>query len=453
MPRKPQWVTSAAIAGVVAFVALAIAPLGSAPAPAYAGPPENAVLDWNLHAVTALTNPTTEPIPAPVPPILLGAGQTPPVAEMHLAMVQGAVYDAVNAIDGGHVPFLVGFPSASSTASTAAAVATAAHDVLVGLAIPGGTQLVLSAATRAWLDGEYEASLAGIPDGEDKVAGIAVGAEAAREMLRLRADDGRFGPFRFTVGTETGQWRPTSPPANDPFAWVARVEPFVIESPSQFRTKGPNAVESLAYAEEYDEVKAFGGNGTTTPSLRTPEQTALAGFYTVNPVELFNRTFRKIAEDQGLTLVEEARLFAMLNIVGADSFITCWDDKAFWNFWRPITAIRLGESDGNPETDGDPGWTSFIGAPPYPEHPSGYNCIVGAYMHTAKVFFGTDTMAFSVERIAPGVPNVTRHYQSFTDVAQDTIDARPKSSSDPPAMIDSVPSRAPTSPPLTGAST
>jgi hypothetical protein len=425
MPRKPQWATSLAIAGVVAFVALAIAPLGSAPPPAYAGPPEDSVLDWNRHALTALTNPLTQP-PLPSPPILLGAAQTPPVAEMHLAMVQGAVYDAVNAIDGGHVPYLAGLPPASSSASKPAAVATAAHDVLVGLVNPASGQLVLPQATRTWLDEVYATSLADIPDSEAKDAGIAAGAAAAQEMLRVRADDGRYGPFLFTEGTQPGEWRRTATvaPFTDPFAWIAKVEPFLLESPSQFRTPGPKPLESRAYAEEYNEVKALGGNGTTTPSLRTPEQTALATFYTVNPVELFNRTFRVIAEDRGLTLVEEARLFAMVNIVGADSFINCWDDKAFWNFWRPLTAIRLGEDDGNPGTDGDPGWTSFTGAPPYPEHPSGYNCITGALMHTAKIFFGTNEMAFSVERVAPGVPNVTRDYERFTDVVKDTIDAR-----------------------------
>ena len=389
--------------------------------PAYAGPPENAVLDWNLHAVTALTNPTTQP---PASPVLLGAGQTPPVAALHLAMVQGAVYDAVNSIDGEHEPYLAGLPPAPSSASKAAAVATAAHHVLVGLVVPGSSQLVLSEATRAWLDDAYTASLEDIQDGNRKVAGIAAGAAAAQEMLKLRADDGRYGPFRFMVGTELGEWRPTSPPANDPFAWVARVEPFVLKSQSQFRTKGPKALKSGGYANEYNEVKAYGGNGTTTPSLRTPEQTALAGFYTVHPVELFNRTFRTIAEDRGLTLVDEARLFAMLNVAAADSFINCWDDKAFWSFWRPLTAIRLGGDDGNPKTDGDPGWTSLGPAPPYPEHPSGYNCATGAFMYAGKAFFDRNKVAFSVEKVAPGDPNVARNYDRFTDVVKDTIDAR-----------------------------
>jgi hypothetical protein len=429
MARKPHLAASSAIAGFVVFMALALGPLGSAPTTAYAGPPQSAVLDWNLHAVTALSNPTTQPTP-PLPPIeFLGAGETPPVAATQLAMVQGAVYDAVNAIDGGHKPYLTGLPTASPKASKPAAVATAAHHVLVGLVNPTTRQLVLSQATRIWLDQTYEASLARIADSkpkerEAKLAGIAAGDAAAQEMLRIRANDGRFGSFLFTPGAQPGQWRPTAtPPVSDPFAWVARVEPFFVDSSSQFRTAGPHALTGRAYAREYNEVKNYGGNGTTTPTLRSPEQVALAGFYTVNPVELFNRTFRVIAADK-LRLVEQARLFAMLNMAVADSVINCWDDKAFWNFWRPITAIRLGDTDGNPNTVADAGWTSMLPAPPYPEHPSGYNCVTGAFMHTGKIFFGTDRLSFSVERVAPGAPNVTRNYERFTDVVKDTVDAR-----------------------------
>nr|MBA3431167.1 vanadium-dependent haloperoxidase [Actinomycetota bacterium] len=120
-------------------------------------------------------------------------------------------------------------------------------------------------------------------------------------------------------------------------------------------------------------MKALGGNGTTTPTLRTDEQTALARFYTVNPVEMYNRAFRAISANEGLTLVEQARLFAMLNMAGADALINCFDDKAYWSFWRPITAIRNGDTDGNPHTAADPGWTSLVPSPPYPDHPSGYN--------------------------------------------------------------------------------
>lgn len=316
------------LAAAVALIAFALAPWGTAPEPAYAGPPEAAVLDWNLNAINALVNAPTAAIP--------GAGQTPPVSMLHLAMVQGAVYDAVNMIDAGHEPYLAGLPPAPASASKAAAVATAAHHVLVGVVIVPA----LSAAIVAHLDDLYAASLAAAvaKDGASAVsAGIAAGAAAAGRMLVARAHDGRYPavPFSFTVGDDAGEWRPTSG-VNDPFAWVVKVDPFLLKTAAQVRTKGPHALTSGAYPKEYNEVKAYGGNGTTTPSLRTSEQTATALFFAVNPMELFNRTFRGIADAKGLSVAEEARLFAMLSMAGADALIGCWDDKVFWSYWRPV---------------------------------------------------------------------------------------------------------------------
>jgi Vanadium chloroperoxidase N-terminal domain len=399
-----------AVVGV--FIAVIATPVHAASA---AAPPQRSpvVREWNLHAVNALINAATAPVP--------GAGQTPPVSQLHLAMVQGAVYDAVNAIEGGYQPYLGGLPAVSGSASQEAAVATAAHHVLVGLGIAPVPALPQPVLDR--LDVLYADALAGIPDGAAEAEGISVGAAAAAAMLAARTNDGRYLPFGFQVGTDPGQWRPT-PPAfvNDPFGWVARVQPFLLESTSQFRTKGPHSLTSRAYAREYTEVKTLGG--PTQGSARTAEQEALAQFYTVNPVELVNRTFRTIAEAEGLTIAQEARLFAMLNLAGADALINCWDDKAYWNFWRPVTAIHQGDNDGNPRTVGDPTWAPLLNAPPYPDHPSGYNCATAAYMHTARNFFGTNKMHFTVVRIVPGTADATRSYERFTDLVADTIDAR-----------------------------
>jgi hypothetical protein len=139
---------------------------------------------------------------------------------------------------------------------------------------------------------------------------------------------------------------------------------------------------------------------------------------------LYNRTFRAVSVAQGLSLAEDARLFAMMNISAADGFVACWADKGHWGFWRPITAIRAGDSDGNKHTVGVDDWTPYAATPAYPDHPSGYNCATGSVMTAAKAFFGTDHMEFDVVRIAPGVPNVTRHYERFSEVTEDTIDAR-----------------------------
>ena len=207
---------------------------------------------------------------------------------------------------------------------------------------------------------------------------------------------------------------------SDPFAWVSRVDPFVLDEPSQFRSQGPRPLASGAYANEYDEVKELGA----VNSARSPEQDAVAQFYTVSPIGLFNRTFRDISVSQGLTMVEEARLFGMLNLATADTLINCFNDKDHFSFWRPTTAIHEGDNDGNRFTVGDPTWAPLQTNPPYPDHTSGYNCATGAMMHTGRAFFDTNDMRFNVVRIVVGEPNVTRPYEQFTAVVDDTIDAR-----------------------------
>jgi hypothetical protein len=395
MRLKAVLVASAiAVAGVIAPAASA----PSAQTPGYTG----AVRMWNANALAALG----------------AAGQPPNVAVLNMAMVQGAVYDAVNSIDGGHEPLHAGLPAASPTASMDAAVAAAAYRVLDGL---GRTPVpALPDTVRATLRAQYDATLASIPDGPSKTLGVAAGSAAATAMLEARDGDGRYVPFPLTVGTAPGEWRP-APPSNgiDPNSWISEVDPFTLSSTSQFRTPGPRQLSSAAYAHEFDEVKRLGA----LTSRRDPEQEAIARFFNVSPLELFNRTFRTISQDEGLSLVEDARLFGMLNVSGADAIINCWSDKRFHGFWRPITAIREGNADGNPRTTGDPLWTPLEPTPAYSDHTSGYNCMTGSLINAGKAFFGGDQMDFSVARTATG-PTVTREYHRLTDVIDDTIDAR-----------------------------
>ena len=391
------------LAGLVALVTAAI---GAAPAAADSEH-SDAVRVWNSYALDALiTGQAGTP------------GAAPPVVQLHLAMVQGAVYDAVNAIVGGYQPYLPDLPAASPSASQEAAVATAAHHVLVGLGI--GTVPPLPQGVRERLDVLYTAALTAIPDGVAENQGVAAGAAAAAAMLRARTGDGRFAvptPL-WPEGTLPGEWRPDLPAFANAFAWVGGVDPFTLESPSQFRTRGPNEVTTGAYAKDYNEVKDLGALGIT----RNAEQTSVIKVYEAHPAELFNRTFRVISAAQDLTLADEARLFAMLNVATADSVINCFDDKKFWSFWRPITAIRHGDADSNDKTAGDVAWTPQVATPPYSDHPSGYNCVSAAYMHTARAFFGTDKMDFTVEISAPVA--YSRNYARFSDVVEDTIDAR-----------------------------
>jgi hypothetical protein len=386
------------------FVAAMLLIAATIPPVAQAASP-NAVLEWNAHASDALMNLPTATIP--------GAGQTPLVGGLHLAMVQGAVYDAVNAIDGRYRPYLRGLPAAPHWASKEAAVATAAHHVLVGI-VPQLPQAILDR-----LNALYTASLGAVSDGPRKAAGVAIGAAAASAMLTNRADDGRYVPFALTPGTDPGEWRPDLPGfVSDPFAWVAFVRPFTLRNTSQFRSDGPNDLGSRRYAKEFNEVKELGSATSTTRSV---EQTAVALFYTENPSVLWNRTYRAIAQDRRLSLVDSARLFGMLGIAAADAGINCWNDKWFFSFWRPITAIRLADTDGNRRTEADPAWLPLGPTPPYSDHSSGYNCLTGAFVHTARAFFGTDRMRFTVHSNAT---NADRSYTRVTDPVKDTIDAR-----------------------------
>jgi hypothetical protein len=390
------------------------------PGPAYAG--ENDAVDvWNQRAITALVNG-----PAAATP---GVQFTPPVAIVHLAIVQGAVYDAVNAIKGGHDPYLPGL-QAPTSASKGAAASTAAHHVLMGLVDQAPLTATLTAsvksAIKARLDTEYASSLAEIPDGDAKTKGIKVGVEAAAAMLANRAGDGRFGAPGFPIGSAAGEWRPIAPNfLNDPNAWVRNVRPFTLPSSDYFHTAGPNSLTSAQYAAEFNEVKAL---GRATGSTRTEAQTLLAYWTAGHPVPMLYTAMRQVAAAKGLTITEQARFHAMTSMATADSAINCFAEKGRWLFWRPTTAIQLADTDGNDATVADPEWTSLqTPVPPYPDEPSGANCFFSGLMNSAKAFFGSDAAEFDI--VSPGLgpgtgTGSTRHYSHFTDVIPDVIEAR-----------------------------
>lgn len=350
------------------------------------------VTDWNLHATNAL---------------IVTAGQPPPVSTIHLGMVHAAVYDAVNAIDGRYQPYLRQ-PKARRWFSKDAAAATAAYRMLLSI-VP--TQ-------QATLDGHYVASMAGIREGRRKAGGIAVGEAAAAAMIAARTGDGRSGPFRFAVGTGPGQWRPVLPAfGNDPNAWVAQVRPFLIRSASQFATDGPYDLDSRRYAREFEEVKEL---GSLTSTRRTADQTDMARFWSEGPA-IWTRVARDLSARYRLKIADNARLFAMQYLTGADALIACWDDKARWLFWRPITAIQEADTDGNRRTEADPGWLPLTNTPPYPDHPSGLTAVSSAMGETLEDFFGSDRVYFS----ALGVNSqTTRRFGSFSQAVQEVVDAR-----------------------------
>ena len=331
---------------------------------------------------------------------------------VHLAMVHGAVYDAVNAIDGTHRPYLVR-PAATPFDSQDAAVAAAAHDVLAGVLSP------LPAAVET----EYTNALAAIDDGPAKTGGVKAGQAAAKAMLDARRFDGRLGPFQFVEGTGIGQWRGEPPlftgtaavPAN---GWLKDLKPFTVKRASQFGAGKPYDVTSKKYAREFNEVKAL---GRATGSTRTQAQTDQAAFYYPNPVRLWSSIARTIAAQENLSNADSARYYAMTYMAAADTAITVWNDKAKYSFWRPITAIHAADNDGNPLTAADPDWLPFRDTPPYPDHTSGHSGLAGAFTETAKLFFDTDGISFTATNPVGGP---TRSFTSLTQALQEVVDAR-----------------------------
>jgi hypothetical protein len=373
----------------------------------------DAVTDWNEIASTA---------------IVVTAAQPPPVAALSFAMVQGAVYDAVNAIDRGHQPYLVQPPS-NPTDSKEAATAAAAFRVLVGFDdLPGLFPLQLPT-----LQPQYDAYIARLPDDPpgSRAAGVTIGETTARAMLIDRQNDGRFGPSPTPYPVAPGVWRPTPPFfANDPAPWVGNVRPFIVPSAEMLRTDGPNILTSADYVEDFNEVKELGSLTSTT---RTADETDAAIFWQDHLHAFMNRLFRDFAASHGLDIAESARLFAMENLAAADAAIGCWNDKYYWQFWRPITAIREADTDGNPDTQADPTWLPLFDpatpvcsglplvTPPFPDHPSGHACGTSAFVHTLKNFFGTDRIGFSA---FSNKSCTTRSFERFSDALKEVIDAR-----------------------------
>jgi hypothetical protein len=366
----------------------------------------DAVSDWNGIALQTIS--------ASVP------ARPGPITFVDMALVQVAVYDAVQAIERQYKPYHADIPGASG--SSAVAAAKAAHDMLVNL-FPLQT---------ASLDNTYyqylsDHSLSPLDPG------AAVGAAAALDIINLRANDGRFPPGQvpFVGGTNPGEWRPTesfigAPPAPPTFAamatpWLGRVTPFTLKSADQYRAAPPPPLTSHEYTEAYDEVKAMGGRFN---SLRTPEQTDLALFWAANYSVLWNNVVQGIVAEHVDNISDSSRLFALVNLAMGDAIITAWDTKNTYVFWRPLTAIRLGNDDTNPDTEGNPTWQPLINTPNYPDHSSGANNVTAAATRSLALFFGTDDMTFSVRTSNGAAIQQTRTYDRFSEAAAEVVVAR-----------------------------
>jgi hypothetical protein len=393
--------------GLLAALAVSVLLAGLLAAPAAAGPATSAgsavvhedpavVTTWNALALTTIVGDTSK---------------DPREAFLYIGFVQAAVYNAVVGIDGRFEPYHF-HAHAPRDASAPAAAAAAAHRVLV-------TYFPYATAT---LDAALATSLSTIPDGPGKTHGVNFGELAANTLIHQRDGDGRYAPILFTKTPGPGVWRPT-PPTNTPMAvpWMGFVEPLLIPSG---KTVGndfgkPPALTSRLYTRDFREVKAY---GSATSTVRSPDQTALALFFSGNAAVQYNAALRDQVTVHHLDLAEAARMFAVVTMSQADAVIAIWWSKYVYGFWRPITAIQLADTDGNPATKPDTTWTPLLTTPPYPDYVSGYSGVTGAFTTALAGALGTRHLNLTL--ISTAVPGAIRTYDVGRALDVDVVDAR-----------------------------
>jgi PAP2 superfamily/Vanadium chloroperoxidase N-terminal domain len=377
----------------------------------------NEVLKWNETAVKAAT----------------AGGQDGIVTARTLAMVHGAIHDSLNAINRRYAAYYFEAPGEVGTAPEAA-VAAAAHTVLVGVLPSFGTPAQKIAAL-AIAEDAYMASLSRVSDVAAKTKGASVGRASGAAMLTLRKDDGATRDASYTPATGPGKWRPhpNPDPPNPPIAnqelargyasslrpgWGS-VTPFTLLAASQFWLPGPPALTSEAYARDYEKVKSLGGQVSTA---RTAEQTEIARFWFEGP-PAFNRIARVVAEGRSLDAWDSARLLALMNMAMADAYIAGFKIRYVYDLWRPVTAIREGDADGNEATVGDPNWNSLQNTPAVSDYPSTQSTFSGAAAATLAGVLGTDQVAFSVTS-GPPFADIKRSFTSLAQAARESADSR-----------------------------
>lgn len=392
------------------------------------------VLEWHQLTLDAMVNDS-----------YLGANAKqagPDRSSRALAIVHAAMFDAVNSIDRSYDPYLIRV-KAPSGASIQAAAAQAAHDTLVAL-YPD---------FQATLDGALTEDLAHVASAASLQAGVKVGQTVASAILAARSHDGSDAPMHYELSNKPGTWRPDPlHPTQMPVGpeWGS-VDTFALKNANQFQIPRPPALNSQQYADAYNEVKNYGGDGVSTPTIRSEEQTTIGIFWGYDgsrglstPPRLYNQIATTIAVQQGNTMVQNARFFALINLAMADAGIACWDDKYTFELWRPVTGIRNGASDGNSATVGDANWlplgapndngggTNFT--PPFPAYASGHATFGAALFRTMARFYGRDNISFTIgsdeyngittDQNGQVRPVVFRSYTSFSQAAEENGQSR-----------------------------
>jgi hypothetical protein len=387
------------LVAIVALAAAASISVASATTHQPPGESPEPVVTWNQYTVTAVRS----SVPTKV--------QTDGM--VYMSYVQAAVYDAVTKIEGRYQPYHDFTASFAPDASVAAAVAAAARTTLE-FYLPDQQQTV---------ENEYNAYIAGLSGNVQD--GIAVGNAAANDIIALRTGDGRGAQTPAYGGNGpilAGQWQ-LQPGQSVQTPWFATMRPFLLEVPSQFRAEPPPSLTSHLYATDLNETEAY---GALNSAVRTPEQKAIAFFWVGNNINQYNRAMQDVVDQHGMDLVDAAHLFAMGNIVTTDAGLACFDSKFFYQAWRPITAIRNADKDGNPDTTADPTWQSLLPVPGHPEYPSQHGCFTAAFSDTLAAALHTNRVDVTLWGGANGSPLLTtpQHFDTVHDIQSQIVDAR-----------------------------
>ncbi|MGZ4381113.1 MAG: vanadium-dependent haloperoxidase [Gaiellaceae bacterium] len=389
------------IAGILAVAATVSLTGASATTSKPVFVPPDAVVTWNTYTVNAVRASTPTKV------------QTDGM--VYMSYVEAAVYDAVTKLMGRYEPYHDFKATVAPGASVQAAVATAAK-VTLDTYLPD---------QKPTVDAEYDTYIAGLTGG-GIADGQAVGQAAALDIIDLRTGDGlKASPTPSYGGNGPilpGQWQ-LQPGQAVQTPWLATMRPFLLDNAAQFRAQPPPALTSDLYAKDLNETEAYGALNST---VRTPDQTAIAYFWVGNNINQYNFAMQGIVKQHQMDLVDAAHLFAIGNIVTTDAGIACYDSKFFYQFWRPITAIRNADKDNNPDTTADPGWTALLGVPGHPEYPSQHGCFTAAFSDTLASALHTQHIDVDMMGGAGGsnMLTVTQHFDTVHDMQDQVVDAR-----------------------------
>ena len=369
--------------------------------PAAPPAPATVALEWNANAVAAVRAASViDPPGTAARPLYQTEGL------LYTSYVQAAVYDAATKIGHRYLPYHRFSAAAGHASLQAAVIAAAYHTLVFYLGDPGGT-----------LAARYAASIAALPDDPATARGIAVGQAAAADIEALRANDGRNAPVSTPFGAgplRPGLWVFAPPPspqiAQTP--WMAVMHPFMLGSTSQFRAPAPPALTSALYTHDFNETKAY---GSAASAVRTPAQTAIAYFWNANAINQLNQALQDAAIQHNMDLLDTVRLLAAGNMVPTDAGMACFDSKYTYQFWRPVTAIRNADIDGNPATTADPAWTPLLTTPNHPEYPSQHGCVTSALAQVLANTLGTSRINATIPGAQGGATTLTTS-QTFATV-------------------------------------